>query len=138
MQVVIDTNVLVSGLLNRNSKPGLIIDSILKGNLQLVIDKRVFKEFHDVLHRPKFMIPKDLIESTLNFIAFSSIWVECKTIDFSKHEIIDKGDLPFAELVINQSAMLITGNTKHFLFLKSFGVKVLLPGEVLLMFPDLF
>jgi len=34
--------------------------------------------------------------------------------------------------------MQVQGNTKHFLFLKSFGVKVLLPGEVLLMFPDLF
>jgi predicted nucleic acid-binding protein len=34
MQVILDTNVLVSGLIKRNSKPEQIIDAILTGKIQ--------------------------------------------------------------------------------------------------------
>ena len=94
MQIVLDTNVLVSGLLKRYSKPEQIIDAILMRKIHLVIDERVFKEYQDVLHRPKLNIPKDRADAVLSFIAFSSVWIECTPVNFSQYEIIDAGDIP--------------------------------------------
>jgi predicted nucleic acid-binding protein len=42
--IVLDTNVLVSALLKRNSPPGLILDLILSGEIQLALDRRIFHE----------------------------------------------------------------------------------------------
>ncbi|HSM24027.1 MAG TPA: putative toxin-antitoxin system toxin component, PIN family [Anaerolineaceae bacterium] len=134
MQVILDTNVLVSGLLKRNSKPEKIVDAILMGKIQLIIDERVFSEYHDVLHRPKLNIPVERSNAILSFIAYSSIWIECKPIDFSQFEIIDKWDLAFVELAVNNNAILIMGNLKHFQFLKKFDIQVLLPDEFLSKF----
>ncbi|HSQ27620.1 MAG TPA: putative toxin-antitoxin system toxin component, PIN family [Anaerolineales bacterium] len=131
MQVILDTNVLVSGLIKRNSKPEQIIDAILTRKIQLVIDERVFKEYQDVLHRPKLNIPKDRADAVLSFIAFSSVWIECTPVNFSQYEIIDEGDLPFAELAINKNAILILGNFKHFQYLLRFNIQVLSPDEFL-------
>ena len=131
MQVVLDTNVLVSGLLKHNSKPEKIVDAILMGKIQLIIDERVFKEYHDVLHRPKFNILLERADSILSFIAFSSLWIDCEPVDFSQFEIIDKGDLLFAEIAINKNTILISGNIKHFHFLKELEIKVLPPDEFL-------
>lgn len=129
-----DTNVLVSGLLIRKSKPEQIIDAILMGKIQLIIDERVFREYQEVLHRPKLNIPIERSNAILSFIANSSVWIEVRQVDFSQFEIIDKGDLPFAELAVNSDAILITGNLKHFQYLQKFDIQVLLPDEFLLRY----
>lgn len=131
MLVVLDTNVLVSGLIKRNSKPGKIFDAIIHSKIQLIIDQRIFQEYQDVLYRPKFNFLKKQIDPVLRFIAFSSEWIECDPIDFSHFEVIDNGDLPFAELAIKKNTILITGNTKHFQFLKYFDIQVMQPGDFL-------
>jgi putative PIN family toxin of toxin-antitoxin system len=72
MQIILDTNVLVSGLIKRNSKPEQNIDAILKGKIQLVIDERVFKEYHEVLHRPKLSIPTERADAILRQSQFNT------------------------------------------------------------------
>lgn len=138
MQIVLDTNVLVSGLLKRYSKPEQIIDAILMRKIHLVIDERVFKEYQDVLHRPKLNIPKDRADAVLSFIAFSSVWIECTPVNFSQYEIIDEGDIPFAELAINKNVILISGNFKHFQYLQRFNIQVLSPDEFLSKHTQIF
>ncbi|PKO08384.1 MAG: putative toxin-antitoxin system toxin component, PIN family [Chloroflexi bacterium HGW-Chloroflexi-2] len=138
MLIVLDTNVLVSGLLKRNSKPEQIIDAILMRKIHLVIDERVFKEYQDVLHRPKLNIPKDRADAVLSFIAFSSVWIECTPVNFSQYEIIDEGDIPFAELAINKNVILISGNFKHFQYLQRFNIQVLSPDEFLSKHTQIF
>ena len=51
---VLDTNVLVSGLLNPSGHPGRLIDAVLSGHLLLAIDDRIFAEYSKVLKRLKF------------------------------------------------------------------------------------
>jgi putative PIN family toxin of toxin-antitoxin system len=138
MLIVLDTNVLVSGLLKRNSKPEQIIDAILMRKIHLVIDERVFKEYQDVLHRPKLNIPKDRADAVLSFIAFSSVWIECTPVNFSQYEIIDEGDIPLAELAINKNVILISGNFKHFQYLQRFNIQVLSPDEFLSKHTQIF
>ena len=52
IRVVLDTNVLVSGLLSEHGPPGLIVDLVFAGELALVYDARLLAEYRDVLVRP--------------------------------------------------------------------------------------
>ena len=49
MQIVLDTNVLVSGLLYPFSVSGEIIRLIARGDLKLCYDSRIISEYKDVL-----------------------------------------------------------------------------------------
>ncbi len=54
MRLILDTNVLVSALIQR-SYPYFIVDSVLANrNLQLCISDKLFAEYLDVLKREKF------------------------------------------------------------------------------------
>ncbi|HNK59013.1 MAG TPA: putative toxin-antitoxin system toxin component, PIN family, partial [Leptospiraceae bacterium] len=68
MRIVLDTNVLVSGILKPFSIPGEIVRRIGSGNLTLCFDARILAEYREVLHRPKFKIDKDDISIVLDFI----------------------------------------------------------------------
>jgi len=132
MLIVLDTNVLVSSLLKRNSNPAIILNAVLDGKIRLAIDERIFEEYTQVLHRPRLNILPDQADSTLRFIAYSALWVQSQPVEFHQDLINDPGDLPFAEVAIcSHAEVLITGNMKHFAFMRSSGIKVLLPQEFL-------
>ena len=54
MNVVIDTNVLVSALLNANGLPAKIIRFVFERKIKLFCDKRILAEYQHVLRRDKF------------------------------------------------------------------------------------
>ncbi len=49
MIVVVDTNVLVAGLLSPFGPPGEIVRMIVAGSLSLCFDARILSEYSDVL-----------------------------------------------------------------------------------------
>lgn len=51
--VVLDTNVLVSGLISPHGNPATIIRMILAKKVRIILDSRVFQEYESVLKRPK-------------------------------------------------------------------------------------
>jgi uncharacterized protein len=68
MNIVLDTNVLVSGLLSPFGPPGKIVRMVSSGEIRLLFDARILSEYRDVLQREKFRFdPKD-VEVLLDFI----------------------------------------------------------------------
>jgi putative PIN family toxin of toxin-antitoxin system len=63
---VIDTNVVVSGLLNPHGPSARVLDAVLDGRLKLVYDARILAEYRDVLHRPRLKLAPDKITAFLN------------------------------------------------------------------------
>lgn len=53
MKAVLDTNVLVSGMINPAGAPGKLVDLIRAGALQIVVDDRILVEYTDVIRRPE-------------------------------------------------------------------------------------
>ena len=53
MRIVLDTNVLVSGMMRAGGPPGRIVDHLRSGELQIVLDDRILGEYADVLRRPE-------------------------------------------------------------------------------------
>jgi putative PIN family toxin of toxin-antitoxin system len=54
MRIVLDTNVIVSALLAKESNPSAILQLVLEGVITLCIDDRILAEYGRVLRRPKF------------------------------------------------------------------------------------
>lgn len=112
MRVVIDTNVLVSGILNPYGPPGRIVDSVLSESVTVLHDDRILAEYREVLLRPVFGFQRAEVDALVNFIDFSGEHLTVGTVDVA---LPDPTDLPFLEVAIAGLAdALITGNAKHF------------------------
>ena len=66
MTVVVDTNVIVSGLLSPMGAPGEVVRLVAAGELRLCYDSRLIAEYRAVLARPKFRFDQEYIEAVLD------------------------------------------------------------------------
>jgi putative PIN family toxin of toxin-antitoxin system len=62
MRIVLDTNVIVSALINPNGTPGRILASILNGKVKILYDNRIIFEYIDVLSRKDFGFNEEIID----------------------------------------------------------------------------
>jgi len=132
MRIVLDTNVLVSGLLKRASSSGRILDYILSGAVTPVLESRLVDEYQRVLARPRLKIPPKQAQQVLMLIIALGKWVTTEGLEPLPDITPDPGDIPFAQTALAAKVdALITGNSKHFLFLKDHGIQALSPTEFL-------
>lgn len=130
MRLVLDTNVLVSGMLTSGNPPGRIVDFLRAGKIQLQVDERIVAEYDGVLSRPKFrryfsLFDKDLI---MDFIRADSEWHVCTRIFDG---LPDAKDACFLEVANEAGVSLVTGNLRHDPVEFRGGVEVLSPSEFL-------
>lgn len=112
---VIDTNVIVSSILKRDSNPGLIVDFVTAGIIIPLLNQEIINEYLEVLTRNKFNFDDFTIQSTINVIKSNAIYLEREqTIE----DFIDKSDIVFFEIMMSarstMDAYLVTGNIKHY------------------------
>jgi putative PIN family toxin of toxin-antitoxin system len=110
-KVVVDTNVMVSALLKPESIPGFIWKELIAGGAQAFYSDKMFVEYEEVLHRPKFPFEKETADKILDSITrkFTRIIPETSDIPFN-----DTSDRPFYETAMTANATLVTGNRKHY------------------------
>ena len=129
-KIIIDTNVFVSALIQRNY-PFYIVDSIFSTKeIQLCISDKLFEEYYDVLNRKKFSKFPEFIalaHALLTEIEKRAI-IYYPTI---KLEIIrDLDDNKLLELAETCEAdFLITGNTNDFTFHSYKTTKIVSPKD---------
>jgi uncharacterized protein len=112
MRVVIDTNVLVSGIINPHGPPGRIVDAVLSEALIVLHDDRILGEYREVLQRPVFGFPHTDVDALLDFIDDAGEHLTASGIDVV---LPDPTDLPLLEVAVAGLAdALISGNVKHF------------------------
>jgi len=112
MKVVLDTNVLVSGLLTPFGTCGEVVRMLTSGELVLCVDARILLEYDDVLRRPKFAIDPQSVEMLMEYILSSAENHGCAPL---AKPLPDKDDNPFLEVALSAgAACLVTGNVKHF------------------------
>ena len=113
--VVIDTNVLVSAVLKSHSVPGSIVELAFDGPIIPILNEAIEKEYREVLSRPKFHLPEDLVEGIMSTFHKRAIYVDAEHLDV---ELPDPKDLVFYEVVMEErkeeEAYLVTGNIRHF------------------------
>jgi uncharacterized protein len=129
-RIVIDTNVIVSSLIQRGYPNLIINDLFIEQKFQLCISDELLAEYYEVLARPKFSKFQDF------FIRAESLLVEIEakakkyipniTLDL----ILDDDDNMVLELADECLAdFVITGNTKDFTFTTYKQTKIVTPKE---------
>lgn len=125
MKIVLDTNVIVSGLLSPYNAPGEIVRMVSSGILKLCYDARILSEYRSVLLRPKFKFDPEHVDALIDQIE------TCGCIAASKplpEKLPDIDDEPFLEVALaGKASCLITGNLIHYPIKLRQGVKVILP-----------
>jgi putative PIN family toxin of toxin-antitoxin system len=112
LRIVLDTNVLVAGLLNPEGNPGRVVDLFLAGELTLLVDDRILAEYRAVLARPKFLFGAEEISTLVDAIESEGSRIAARPLNV---ELADAGDAPFLEVAVAGDAdSLVTGNARHF------------------------
>jgi len=73
-QVVLDTNVLVSGLLGGTATD--LIRRWRSGAFILIVSEEIVAEYNQVLMRPKFSLPNWVVEELLDYVRSTAQWIE--------------------------------------------------------------
>ena len=112
----IDTNVLVSALLNFRSKPGQVLLSVFNGEVIPLVNEEILAEYREVLARKKFRFPPDLVDIILARLAVCSRNISAVSGDYP--EVTDPKDRCFYAVTMSErqfeDALLVTGNIRHF------------------------
>lgn len=124
-RVVLDTNVLVSGLLGGSALG--VIQRWRQGDFTLVVNPQIFEEYNSVLKRPKFGLPESLVDELLTFIRERADWVEPQTqVKVARDPTDDK----FLEAALGGQADYIVSGDNDLLDLKTFeGIPIIPPWE---------
>ena len=109
---VLDTNVLVSGLLSAKGPPGRLIDAILARKLAIAFDDRILCEYREVLARPRFSFQASDVAAFWEILPFQTHLV---AMPMEGLEAIDASDTKFLEVAAaTESKILVTGNERHY------------------------
>jgi len=129
LRIVLDTNVLVSGLLSPYGAPADVVRLVVSGGVTLCVDARILVEYGQVLARPKFAFDPDKVEALLDFIESEAVPVMPTPLD---HGLPDPSDEAFLEVAIaGQADALVSGNLVHDPARARAGVTVLGPADFL-------
>lgn len=127
-RIIIDTNVFVSGLIQRSYPYFIVNELFIEGEIQLCLSDELLKEYYAVLNRKKFSKYPDFkirAEKLIADVEANSLWVKPKI----KLTIIsDKDDNKLLELADESKAnFLITGNTNDFTIEKYKRTRIVTP-----------
>ncbi len=88
---------------------------VLDGFIVPILNKEIFEEYRDVLLRPKFAFPEQIVKDILNEFDNHGVYVDAEPLNV---ELPDPKDIVFYEVVMEErkeeDAYLVTGNIRHF------------------------
>jgi putative PIN family toxin of toxin-antitoxin system len=112
MRVVLDTNVLVAGLLSAAGPPGWILEAVVAGDLEVALDMNIREEYEEVLHRSEFGFPSDRVDDLL--AAIDQFGFQAVAAPPGPDRLPDRDDESFLAVAVATGSVLITGNVRHF------------------------
>ena len=129
-RIIIDTNVLVSALIQRNYPYFIVYNYVFENLVEVCISKELFEEYLEVLNRPKFSKYPDFTRKAELILA----QIEAKSSKFQPTQqvniIQDDADNRLLELALASKAnFIITGNTNDFTMSHFQGTKIVSPKE---------
>ena len=128
MKIVLDTNVVVSGLMTPAGVSAAVLARVRAGDLLVVLDARILAEYREVLARPRLAVPVDDAQAFVEYLERSAVAFE--NAPRAAFELPDPDDQPFLDVAIAAGAAAIaTGNARH--FPAGCGVTILSPRALL-------
>jgi len=129
-KVVIDTNVLVSSLIQKSFPYKIINELFVEEKISLCLSKALMAEYHEVLRRPKFAIYNDFVTRAETLLADIKTKAIMYIPTISLDLISDKDDNKILELAdVCVADYIITGNTNDFTFPTYKNTKIVNPKD---------
>ena len=128
MKVVLDTNVLVSGMMTKGGPCAMILDLLSDDRIVAVLDVRMMNEYRRVCAEPRLHLDAEAVREFLHFLSDCAENVTAMPRDT---DLPDPADPPFLEVATEAHAVLVTGNKKHFPNKAAGGVQIVSPREFL-------
>lgn len=111
IKVVLDTNILVSALINENGKPRKILNLFYDKEIVVHYSDNIIEEYKEVLSRKELGINPEKIGKVINAVRKIGMRVEPLK---SVLEMPDESDRIFYDTAKSTDAWLLTGNMKHY------------------------
>ena len=129
-KIIIDTNVIVSSLIQKSYPYRIIFDLVIEDKICLCISPPLMAEYYAVLERPKFAQYQDFMAKARIVLAN----IEMKAIRYKPRMTLnlvsDKDDNKILELADECGAdFVITGNTNDFTFPLYKQTKIVTPKD---------
>ncbi len=135
MRAVLDTNVIVSGLLRPSSVPALVLTLLRTARVRAVVDARILEEYREVRSRARLKIPPAITTEFLSRFAelAEHIMVNQEAVShLDRLTLSDPDDRPFMEVAVSAGAgAIVTGNVSHFPRVALKPIRVLTPRQLL-------
>ena len=132
IKVVIDTNVLVSALINTRGTVSALLDRFIAGEFEAVISNDIFQEYEDVFYRKDFNFSSEKIVVLLKFL---EKFILPLPISYHINICQDFEDNKFLECAMEGAVdFIVTGNKKRFPISEYKGIKIVSPAEFLIYF----
>ena len=134
MKIVLDTNVLVSGLLSPFGPPAEIVRLATIAAVQVCYDSRILAEYRQVLLRPVFPFGQAQVEILLTQIETDGLLVGARPLP---EQLPDPDDEVFLAVALAaQARYLVTGNLKHYPAKSRQGIRVVSPRNFLELYRE--
>ena len=129
-KIVIDTNVLVSSLIQKSYPFFIIREAILGDKIEICISNELITEYYEVLNRPKFSKYNDFLKNAEKILAE----IETRGIIYHPTQKVnllkDSDDNMILELAEKSKAhFIITGNINDFTIYEFKKTKIVTPKE---------
>ncbi len=127
MKVVLDTNVVVSGLLQSKGNPAHVLTLALAGAVKVCHDQRILAEYAEVLRRPRFKFDPKRVRAVLTKLETDGVAIDAS--DQTDLNLPDGDDEPFLAVALAPSDFLVTGNLSDYPPDKRRGCAIVSPAE---------
>ncbi len=128
MNVILDTNVFVSGLFFKSGPPGKIMDALIAERFKLIISPPIFAEYLRTVAALNADYPQINTEALLDIVFLKSILYE--PMELSEPVTADPKDDMFIACALASKCGLIVSGDKHLLNVSGHqGIKVLKPRQ---------
>jgi putative PIN family toxin of toxin-antitoxin system len=135
MRIILDTNVLVSGMINPDGPPGKILNLVARRKVIVYVDARIEYEYSDVLSRQGMPFTTKSAREVLDRLQKVVIRI---TADPLHIQVPDPDDLMFIEVAVEaQADCIVTGNKRHFPKAATKNISVLSPSEFMQLIGDI-
>ena len=128
MKIVIDTHVVVSGLLQPLGNPGRALSLVGTGALVPVYDARILAEYMEVCARPRLRLAASEVDRLLDEMRRrGEAIIDAPRVAFT---LPDPDDQAFLDVAIaGRAQAILTGNRRD--FPDACGVRILSPAELI-------
>ncbi len=128
--VVLDTSVIVAGLISRQGAASALVGAFFAERLAVAYSDAILREYADVLGRPVFadaIKPADRVGVILKLRA-NGVLVKPSTVPAATWPDLD--DLPFVAAALSTaSKVIVARNPRDFAPATAFGLRVMSPAE---------